>query len=332
MAWPTTPEVKDFRYWDVLQTRLDVYRNATTQSGGNVGLVTVHGGGWAGNTKNTQNLTSEESYDLANYVLTSGQTAQKWSVIPVDYRMGAYTGGIKSSYPSYFPESFGDVSYAVQAIKDNARLYGTNPALNAKSWGINPNKIVLFGTSAGSTNCMLTSLRRSEPYYVGGTWRSAQRFQYGSSSIPALVINNIGPIDFRFDTALGVETFRYDALPLIFGTSTTDAGVEWGLIPADMKAAASPLAYLQQGKLEARPAGMTHVYFTTLADPKPYDSLHPSEQGPIIHAACLAAQIDSDLQVITPGAWKDYAPTPATSPSWVISKRITQFCEARLAA
>lgn len=323
MAWPTSANVANFRYAPWLQTRLDVWKNSTTQSGGNVCLLVVHGGGWVGNTKNNLTLTSDEGYDLANYVLTSGATAQKWSVIAIDYRMSAYTNGIRFSYSAYFPEPWIDVAMAVQAIKENAALYGTTGTGN--SWGINPNKIVIFGISSGGNMALVTSFRRSEPHYTS-TWVPNRRFAYRSSSIPALVVNYIGGIDLRFDTALGVETFDYTLVGSIFGTSITDGGVEWGLVPPQSKAAASALAYLQAPTMEATPAGVYSLYFTTSADPKPYNSLHPSEQGPILHAALQAKSIPSALEVFAPGSWKT-APT-----SNQISNRVVQFCEARLAA
>lgn len=332
MAWPSSPDIADVRYAANLQTRLDVFRNASgTDDGGNVALVFVHGGGWNGGLKTQIQTPGQHGYDLADYVLSSGLTTKRWNLITVDYRTFAYTAPLKMSYQADVFEGIEDVACAVQFIKDNARLYGTDPGADSRSFGVNPSKIIVFGVSAGGLDGLVVSLSRSRPYRAGlpGAQR---RFEYRSSSVPALVINFLGVIDVRFDEAEGVETFPYDKFPALFGTSSTDGGAEWGAVPPDWKAACSPLAILEQDTLEARPAGIYSIYQTTTATGKPYANIHAAEQAPILDAAMAAQGIDHVTEVIVPNSWADYSPTPATSPSYALSGRVVAFCEARLAS
>jgi len=332
MAWPASPDFQDVRFAPHLQTRLDVYQNAAgTDVGGNVGLVYVHGGGWNGGLKTQVATAGEHGHDLADYVLSSGLTTKKWNVAAVDYRTFAYTSPLKMSYPSEVFDGIADVGRAVQHIKDNARLYGTDPVADARSYGINPHRIVLLGVSAGGLDSLMVAFSRSLPYRSGqpGVQR---RFDYRSSSVPALVVNFLGVIDVRFDTAAGVETWDYLKFPKLFGTSTTDGGVEWGAVSNDIKAACSPLAVLEQSSLEARPVGVYSIYQTTTATGKPYANIHAAEQAAILDAALAARSVDRVTEIIAPNAWEDYSPTPATSPSYALSGRVVAFCEARLSS
>lgn len=330
MAWPSSPDFANVRYERNLQSRLDVYRNASgTDAGGNVGLIFLHGGGWAAGTKTDFTSPGANGYDFANYVLTSGLTGMRWNVVAVDYRMFGYTGGVKMSYPSDVFEGLDDCAAAVQHVKDNARLYGTDPLEDARSYGINPNKTTLLGISAGGLFALILAARRSRAF-MNGSPGVRRRFEYRASSIPALVVNYLGVTDVRFDRSLGLETWDYTKFPSLFGTSTTDGGVEWGAVPEDLKAAASPLAFYEQSAMEARPAGVYSIYQQTTPTGKPYANIHAAEQAAILDAALAAQSIPRTTEVVTPGTWVDYTPTPSTSPSYALSARVVSFCEARL--
>lgn len=330
MSWPSSPDFSNVRYAPHLQTRLDVYRNAAgTDAGGNVGLVFFHGGGWAAGSKTDFTVAGANGYDFANYVLTSGLTSKRWNVVSADYRMSAYPAGTKMSFPSDVLDGIDDACAAIQHVKDNARLYGTNPAADARSYGINPNKIVAMGSSAGATLALIAAARRSRQF-LNGAPGIRRRFDYRSSSVPALVVNYLGVIDVRYDRTAGVETWDYTKFPGLFLTSNTDGGVEWGAVPEDVKAAASPLAHYELDAMEARPGGVYSVYQNTTPTGKPYANVHAAEQAAIFDAALAARSIDRVTEVVAPGAWEDYTPTPSTSPSYALSARVVTFCEARL--
>lgn len=323
MSWPISADFPAVRYAPHLQTRLDVYKNAATDSGGNCCMLFLHGGGWSGGSRLDCLTPTHNGYSLLDYVIASGPTTKRWNVVSIDYRTFTYTNGIKNSYQSVFPDHYEDCAHAVQHVKDNARLFGTNPDADARSYGINPNKIVLFGFSAGGTMALVNSLRRSAPYFNTTPW-APNRFIYRSSSTPALVVNMKGPIDVRYNTVAGAERFAYNQLPALFGTSTTDSplGTEWGLVSPELKAAASPMAYLEQTVLEAQPAGVYSIYETTtpITPSQPWPNLHDSRQEPILAAALLARGIPYQSEVI------------ATVEDNALNARIVAFLEARLAA
>lgn len=319
MSWPISADFSAIRYAPHLPCRLDVYKNASNDAGGNCCMLFLHGGGWAGGSRLDCLTPTHNGYSLLDYVIASGPTTKRWNVVSIDYRTFLYTSGIKNSYQSVFPDPYEDCARAVQHVKDNARLFGTNPDADARSYGINPNKIVVFGFSAGGSIATVNALRRSAPHFNTTPW-APNRFIYRSSSTPALVVNMKGVIDVRFDTALGVETFPYTSLPSLFGTSTTDGGVEWGLVSPELKAAASPLAYLEQSVLEAQPAGVYSIYENTTFTGKTYANLHAAEQAPLLAAALLARGIPYLSEVV------------ATVEDAALNARIVAFLEARLAA
>lgn len=322
MTFPT-PTTADIRYAPHLPCRMDFYEAATTQSGGNAALVFIHGGSWAGNDRTLVQTPGSNGYDLCDYVQNSGLTTETWNVFSIDYRMGAYTGVNPSSYPSYYPDPMDDTAAAVQYIKDNASTFG-----------INAQKIVLFGASAGGTNALHTAFRRSLPYFPTVSPGYPRRFARRSSSNVAAVINFLGVIDFRYDEAEAVETWTYNhntnGWSSLFGHSLTDGGAEWG--SSDMnqnKIAASPLALLEKSNLEASCRGVYSVYNATSSDTKPWDNLHASEQAAILHAQLDTKEVANDYEIITSGEWEDHTGDPA-SPSYAISGRVMAFIEALL--
>lgn len=328
MSYPDTldtlvPTTENIRYAPHLPTRMEFYENAESQDGGNAALVFIHGGSWSGNDRTLFRVHGANGYDLCAYALQSGLTTNKWNVFSIDYRMSAYTGVNPSSYPSLYPDGFNDTACAVQFIKDNAA-----------SFGINPSKVVLFGSSAGGTNALHTAFRRSQPYFAKTSPAMPRRFAYRSSSSVAAVVNFIGPIDFRYDEEEGTETWTYNHNTAgwsgLFGHSLTDSGAEWSSAELDaVKEAASPLAYIEMPVLEQRPSGVYSVYNATSPTGKPYANLHASEQAAILHAALDAAGIENDYEVVTSGAWEDYTPSPTVqdSPSYMISGRVMTFIE-----
>lgn len=323
---PLVPTTENIRYAPHLPTRMEFYQNASSQTGGNAALVFIHGGSWGGNDRTLFRAYTANGYDLCSYALYSGLTLEKWNVFSIDYRMGLYTGVNPSSYPSYYPDPMDDTARAVQFIKDNASTFD-----------IDPNKVVLFGSSAGGTNALHTAFRRSLPYFARTSSAMPRRFAYRSSSSVAAVVNFLGVVDFRYDTAEGVETWAYNhntnGWSYLFGHSLTDGGAEWGSADMDIvKEAASPLALIERSPLEQRTNGVYSVYANTTPTGKPYVNLHAAEQAAILHAALDEAGITNDYELITSGAWEDYTPSPTIqdSPSYAISGRVMGFIEALL--
>ena len=132
MTFPT-PTLEMVRYAPFLQTRLDFFASATTQSGGNVALIFVHGGAWNGNDHTLVRTPGANGYALLDYCANSGLTGQTYNIFSVGYRKANYTGVDKVSYQSFFPDGWEDPGSAVQFIRDNYAAFN-----------INPNKIVVY--------------------------------------------------------------------------------------------------------------------------------------------------------------------------------------------
>ena len=319
-----TPTTADIRYAPSLQCRLDYFANATVQNGGNAAWVFAHGGGWNGTDRTAMRLTDANGHSPCEYALLSGLTVNKWNVFSIDFRQAAQTGVNKNSYPSYFPEQYEDCSRAIQFLRDHASTYN-----------LNPQKIVFAGYSAGSTMALYAAFRRSMPYFSGTRFIPTARFAYRSSSIPNAVLNALGVIDVRFDEALGVETFPgtgVSALPALFGTSTADGGTEWGAVDRNLKAAASPLAYVEEAPLEAQ-APVYSAYYNTGTLTKPFVSLHPSQQAATLHTALTTAGVPNAFEIIANGPpgggggggdWDDSVLGPQ------INARVFGFIEAHI--
>ena len=91
-------------------------------------LVMVHGGGW----------NSGDKAEFAPYALQAANE-QKWAVFDVDYRLGP-------TDPSSWPDELHDIQAAIRFI-----------ASNAQRFGIDPQKVVALGESAGANLLALIS-------------------------------------------------------------------------------------------------------------------------------------------------------------------------------
>lgn len=315
MAFPASPDYSAKRYAPHLQCRLDIYKNPVQDSGGNACLMIWHGGAWNSNDRFLCTVPTAKGYGLA-YHLTNvaSSSGVHWDVVSVDYRMSAYgtpTPGYsaaRTSGPVWFPGPFEDVASSVQWLKDNASTYGINAA-----------KICGMGTSAGATMALVTALRRSAPW-DRTTW-TPTRARYKSSSSLPVVVNYIGAIDLR--TIAGVDQIVWSNLTGLFQAATQ---AEFQAIPDKVKAAASPLAYLQSGTIEAQPAGVYSVYIQTVGGgTHPYVDPHDSQQAVDLDTALDAVEIDHTYEVVTDN-WDDVA----LASSALLSERVKTFMEARL--
>lgn len=320
MTFPT-PTTSDIRYAPHLQCRLDFFEAATTQAGGNAALVFIHGGGWNGNDRTLVQASGANGFALLDYVANSGLTTQTYNIFSIDFRQAAYTGVNKSSYPSFYPDGWEDVGSAIQFIKDNADTFN-----------IDPQKVVLYGYSAGATMALWNGFKRSMPFSSSTPNLTPQRFGRASSSVPKVIVNALGPIDFRFDDALGVETWIYTifgtTIGTVFGTNISDGGVEYGAVDNRIKAAASPLAHIERSPRVRTP--VYSFYFPTTPTGKPYVNLHDSAQAAILHDALDVIGVDNDYELVASSVPNDYTPTPETSPSYALSARIMAFVESHL--
>ena len=127
---------KDASGYTPASQRLDVYRNAEATRPAPV-LVYIHGGAW-------RNGQKPESWHGFRAWLAAG-----FSVVNVEYRL-------VDTVPDYAPAALQDVRCALSWIKNNAAQYG-----------LDPNRVVTYGTSAGGHLALLsTVLPAGNPYDV----------------------------------------------------------------------------------------------------------------------------------------------------------------------
>ncbi len=157
-------------------------------------IINIHGGGWY---KGTRDQLVEFSYDFA---------ANGYATAQIDYRL---TGnGV------YFPAPAADVLEAIRFFKSHADRYG-----------IDPDRIALFGASAGGHLAMLTGMTNDTSRF------DASRPSGETSGVKA-IISLFAPTDLTIDPLPDYPEL-YSAMASLFGVPLGAAG--------DLRAAASPI-------------------------------------------------------------------------------------------
>jgi len=198
MAYPHYPEIDltynipfnrakyNIRYGPYSQQRLNIYKSPVQNPNGNAVIVYMHGGGWSSNdkTRTVENPTNVQK-SLFSFLMdptwTSGGPTQTSTytvdygvdVVSIEWRQWHYTqyafgsgtrsdiyeevsinktdqnstGNVVAGQTSY-PVFMEDPQLAVQWVKDNATRYG-----------FDPEKVLLWGTSAGGNGALVAGLR-----------------------------------------------------------------------------------------------------------------------------------------------------------------------------
>lgn len=112
---------KDVLYaTDTQQQVMDVYLPANRDADKTPVVILIHGGGWRDGDKN----------DFDNLGLYTFFTSRGWAVVNMNYRLDS-----KYAYPA----PIFDIGQAMECIKQKS-----------VEWGVNPNRVCLFGRSAGA--------------------------------------------------------------------------------------------------------------------------------------------------------------------------------------
>jgi acetyl esterase/lipase len=128
-----TAVVESYRYngADTYQN-LDAYYDSSWVGGaGRPAVIVIHGGSWANATKANSTPVSKKFF------------AEGFAVFNMNYRLTAPTG---SHAGTPWPGQRTDVSLAIQWVK-----------ANAKKFGVNPNRIALYGFSSGGHMAITSS-------------------------------------------------------------------------------------------------------------------------------------------------------------------------------
>jgi acetyl esterase/lipase len=134
-------EIRAVRYGPASYQLLDLYLPARTVRAGPVPtIVYLHSGGWIGGSR--ANIAG----------VAAAQVARGYAIASVDYQLAV--PGRRGS----FPAAVHDVKRAVRFLK-----------AGAKSWGLDPHRMILMGTSAGGHLAALSaaSVGQLEPDLIG---------------------------------------------------------------------------------------------------------------------------------------------------------------------
>ncbi len=178
--------------------QFDLYRPTDFAVGNKPLVILVHGGSWRSGDRF---YMLEWCYDLA---------AQGYAAATIDYRLAR--DGVA------YPEPVSDVLAAVRYFRENAMTYG-----------IDPNRVALFGQSAGGHLAMLAGL--SNDVSVFDSTRPI-----GESTMIRCVVDLFGPTDLAADPSTA-DLDQIERVEGFMGASLADAG--------PLLAEASPINYVR---------------------------------------------------------------------------------------
>lgn len=246
-----TPTTIDAFYGPDAHQRYDHYKNPRRLPDGNPLFIYRHGGGWRIYDKRR---LSPDSTDESNVIATAllGSEDVPFDVISIETRQARWDTPISTAgfgyneactVPTYFPDSWNDYKRAILHIK-----------ANAQTLGINPNKIIAGGTSAGACIALwsqVTEPMRSDFLQVSSNVRTvgtnlraadALSLERGLDSRVRGVWYHTGLPDFRKFGS--VETVTGSNWYEIYGVGNTTAHAA---LSAAAREAISVSSYIERG-------------------------------------------------------------------------------------
>jgi para-nitrobenzyl esterase len=198
---------------NTLELKLDMYRPAGDTTTSRPAIVWVHGGGFSGG-----NRTSGEIVDQANTFARKGYVN-----VSITYRLvagGCSAGGPTPSCLTAIRDAQHDAQAAVRFLRKNAATYG-----------VDPSRIAIGGTSAGAITALNVGAASDDPGTSGNPGFS--------SSVRAAVSLSGSKI---YGALTGPDQ---DAAILMFhGTADTIVPYQWAVTTLDEARAANLFAYL----------------------------------------------------------------------------------------
>lgn len=244
---PGVSRLADLPYGPEPLQRIDVYRPAHPR--GPV-LVMVHGGGWGGGDKAMPRVVDAK---VAHWVVERG-----WILVSVGYR---FTPQVRP------PEQAGDIAQAIALVQRQAR-----------SWGADPDAIVLMGHSAGA--------------HLGALVSASSRFARAAGAAPwrgTVVLDSADALDTRalmerrhlplYDQAFGADPGVWRASSPTEALSTGDRPLPMLLVcsqPRRDDACGHSLRFADRvrafgGRAEVLPQSLNHMQVNAeLGRPGPY--------------------------------------------------------------
>lgn len=318
------PTHLDVRWAHDVHCRVDILKHPTRSPDGNMAFVYRHGGGGINRDKRLPWVAGGTCNLLANYLMAQPFPVDFWSVESPQAKWGTpisaahlpTTTNEVETVPVLFPKSADYLRLFAQWAKFHA--FGREPVPElGVDLGHNPSRMIGVGSSYGACLWAWTALGgRRAPRTTAGRFGCNGRFgpYPDDSSMAGLVLFEM-PIDLR--NLGGVDQTYWGAIPGLLGAFTLP---EWLKIPAHVKAAASPLAYLQAGET-ANYTPQYVIHEDVGNHVKPYGdpatgggaNVHDGAQWGTYTGALAAANLSWAGELTVANAWSDETEGPLIS-------------------
>lgn len=341
MALTIVPTVSNVRWGRRLCHRFDQLKHPTRDATGNPCVIYLHGGGGiTGNKEGAWSTINGGTFvNLAQYFNTVkvASTDQHFDLVSLETRQKLFLTPQFRGDQAFFPETILDVKRGIIAIKTQAAALG-----------IDPNKLFLYGESHGAWKVVMTMC--TSPLIGNGGSKTEQLRRLDAMSYDSVVRGYLAEqpmVDVR--RISNVDQIHFSALEAWFGTRSdpanstgafpNDTGLEWAAVPDSLKAAASPLAYVQNGDTRYfRPLYLTGArvgnHTKPYADPAgptilgEGPNVHDSQQGVDLAAAMTARGLNATLAQFTRGDMDTFGTAAATAVSLGIYTWLTNILAA----
>ena len=235
--------------------KLDIYTTKTKAAAPKPLVIWLHGGGWYTGDQRGGAIATPAYRNWPNYLAVLA--ARGYVVAGVAYRFSA---------EARYPAAIQDVKAAVRWLRANAATYG-----------IDPNRVIVWGASAGAQLAAVLGTSCDVPELEGAKVRGAE----GSSCVQG-VIDFYGPSDFK-----QAEAQKIPGLVATFGEIGPNAGRYLGCqiqaCPPEQSKLSNPISYIDKSD---PPFLFVHG---------DADGTVPPKQSQIFHDALVKAGVKSEL-------------------------------------
>jgi acetyl esterase/lipase len=156
------------------QEKMDVYLPSYTSKAPLPAVIWIHGGGWTGGDK-----INKRALDVFNTLTSKGIAVFSINYLLVKYKKDENGKIIYPIERDAFPQNIYDCKTAIRFVRKNAKTYN-----------VDPNKIVLAGASAGGHLALITGMTSGTELDNGGLYKDYSTDVSG-------IISFYGPTDLR---------------------------------------------------------------------------------------------------------------------------------------
>lgn len=337
-----TPTATGLRWGPEPWQVYDYWAHPTRVAGGNPLFVFRHGGG--GINGDLRGLWDNDGGNDLWYFLQylrdapgTGTRTTYWDVVSLESaQVGFENGLISPPIPRrrcYITEQVHDLKRGVCAIK--ALCSNLSQGVGG-AFACNPGKIILGGNSHGAVLALLAGL--TPPIYGRGAV-SVFQARLDEHAYRDSIVRGVYAWQPQVDcrNAAGTDALWYGWLEGWAGCRTDDPA-QWNALSPSLKAALSPIAYIEAGES----AHYTPLYLMVPeigTHVKPYgdpaqggsSNIHDSQQVVDMAAALAAKGLPHQSVVYTPGTWRYHWPGTANPESAVLSGAMLAWMDLQIA-